>query len=249
MIYYSTELFQSLPEGNNVIDFEMRGRLWSDCILRIPPLIEWTFDDVSMADSYRAYEYIQKEKIISERGLQSLVHLTMHADLYIIDNHNHAFSFRWKSYTEKKIWRWSHLIHIDQHSDYAEPVKYLRDIYTEYQSIPLDEIYRYANTVLDIGSFIRPALDCGLVSQHEMILSEYKLLNHDISWWISPDTILDIDLDFRAPEMSIEQYDQTIRRVRKLIALPTTRCITIATSPTYIHPDRALKVLKDILSE
>jgi hypothetical protein len=82
---------------------------------------------------------------------------------------------------------------------------------------------------------------------HDMILSEYALLDYDISSLSSQSLILDIDLDFRAPEMGIEYYDQTIKKVRQLIALPDVRCINIATSPTYIHQQRALQVLRDIM--
>jgi hypothetical protein len=80
-----------------------------------------------------------------------------------------------------------------------------------------------------------------------MILSEYALLDYDISSLSSQSLILDIDLDFRAPEMGIEYYYQTIKKVRQLIALPDVPCITIATSPTYIHQQRALQVLRDIM--
>ena len=82
---------------------------------------------------------------------------------------------------------------------------------------------------------------------YDMILSEYALLDYDISLLSSKSLIVDIDLDFRAPEMGIEYYYQTIKKVRQLIALPDVRCITIATSPTYIHQHRALEVLRDIM--
>jgi hypothetical protein len=82
---------------------------------------------------------------------------------------------------------------------------------------------------------------------HDMILSEYALLDYDITSLSSKSLIVDIDLDFRAPEMGIEYYYQTIKKVRQLIALPDVGCITIATSPTYIHQQRALQVLRDII--
>ena len=80
-----------------------------------------------------------------------------------------------------------------------------------------------------------------------MILSEYSLLDYDITTLDTHSVVLDIDLDFWAPEMGIEYYYQTIKKVRQLIALPDVRCITIATSPTYIHQQRALQVLHDLL--
>ena len=47
--------------------------------------------------------------------------------------------------------------------------------------------------------------------------------------------------------MGIEYYYQTIKKIRQIIDLPDVGCITIATSPTYIHQQRALQVLHDIL--
>jgi hypothetical protein len=55
-----------------------------------------------------------------------------------------------------------------------------------------------------------------------MILTEYQLLEpYNFRDLINLTTIIDIDLDFRAPEMGIEQYNQTINRVRNLISSPS----------------------------
>ena len=236
--------------GNNTITFLERKEKWSDCILRIPSLIQGSFEDVQLLESGICYEYISdKWKLISASWLESLVQISRwDKDIYIIDNHNHAFSCRWRSHLSQHLSRWSHLIHIDQHSDYSDPSQYLTQVYqnTLPQEIWLQDIDTYTNEVLTIWSFIKPALDCGLCMSHDMILSEYALLDYDISSLSSQSLIVDIDLDFRAPEMGIEHYYQTIKKVRQLIALPDVRCITIATSPTYIHQQRALQVLRDI---
>jgi hypothetical protein len=115
----------------------------------------------------------------------------------------------------------------------------------------LSQVADYANEVLDIASFIIPVREIWLISDYEMILTEYSLLQFKSSlqptWNSLFSYILDIDLDFWAPEMGIEYYYQTIKKVKELISLPHIRCITIATSPTYIHQQRALEVLRDLM--
>ena len=57
--------------------------------------------------------------------------------------------------------------------------------------------------------------------------------------------ILDIDLDFRAPEMSIEKFDETIRITRQMIH--DADLVTIATSPMFLDQSRALLLLHHLL--
>ncbi|MBQ2600072.1 hypothetical protein II582_01555 [bacterium] len=59
------------------------------------------------------------------------------------------------------------------------------------------------------------------------------------------DLILDIDLDFRAPEMSIEKYSETIEKVKNLIS--KSRVVTIATSSYFLDQNLAIKICKDLL--
>ena len=259
------------PIGNNTIDFKTRKKKWSDAILRIPPLIQWTIDDVclfsslmqgnysSLTETNRGvcYEYVSDSwKLISSSWLQNLIQLSWTSiqkkkkrlHIYIIDNHNHAFYCRYKSYREWILQRRSHLIHIDQHSDLNTlSLQGTKQSNMISKNMSLSDIANYTNEVLDIASFIKPAKECGLISDYEMILTEYSLLQPYNFTSLQPWTILDIDLDFRAPEMSIEHYSQTIHRVKKLISLPQIQCITIATSPTYIDQKRALEILRDIL--
>ena len=251
MSYYASETFLTRPLWNNHIDFLERKKIWSDCILRIPSMISWTLDEVRLVlqSSTPSYEYLSnREKLVSACGLQHIVHISYRDTLpvFVMDNHNHAFYCWYLSYKRYKTPRWSHLIHIDQHSD-------LNTANTDTKLSPhssLADVAQYTNEVLDIGSFIQPAKRYWLISDYSMVLTEYSLLNFACS---SPTLlakegiILDIDLDFWAPEMSITHYEQTIQRVRKILALPQVRCVTIATSPTYIDQKRALEILRDIL--
>jgi hypothetical protein len=57
--------------------------------------------------------------------------------------------------------------------------------------------------------------------------------------------ILDIDLDFRAPEMINDHVDQTLEKTRNLIT--NASLVTIATSPGYIDQELALEILEKLL--
>lgn len=251
VMYYQdgTYIIDSL--GNNALSFQERKKQWSDTSLYVPELIRWHLEDVRLSHTTTAYEYVDEDGVLhSSYGLESLVNIDGYGkDLYVIDNHNHAFAMWWRSYLSWSVQRGSHLIHIDQHSDYAEPEYYLESIFSEYKNlsrVPQENIDTYTNEVLTIGSFIKPALQWGLLASHEMVLTEYSLLQLSILNSLRS-IILDIDLDFRAPEMSIQEYEKTITQVRKLIFSPQVHCITIATSPTYINQLRALEVMNDLI--
>jgi len=114
---------------------------------------------------------------------------------------------------------WLPVIHIDQHTD-MRPVE----------------------DWVNVGNFLRHALDTGFIPGSTQINTEYSLLNFK-----APEHpyILDIDLDFRDPAMSIEAFDKTIQICRWLIA--NAQIITIATSPYFIDQDLALKLLHKLL--
>ena len=58
--------------------------------------------------------------------------------------------------------------------------------------------------------------------------------------------ILDIDIDFWAPEMGIEEFDRTIQKTRQLIA--GASMVTIATSPCFIDQERAVEIVAMLLN-
>jgi hypothetical protein len=58
--------------------------------------------------------------------------------------------------------------------------------------------------------------------------------------------ILDIDIDFWAPEMGIEEFDRTIQKTRQLIA--GASMVTIATSPCFIDQERAVEIVTMLLN-
>ncbi len=108
------------------------------------------------------------------------------------------------------------------------------------------EVFDFTQYSCNVGNFIQPALQSGLISGVELITTEYKLLHLDTSDNVleQEEYILDIDLDFWHPDMSIEYFDKTIEQVRKL--LYHAKYITIATSPYFLDQELALILCKKI---
>jgi len=62
---------------------------------------------------------------------------------------------------------------------------------------------------------------------------------------LQSDFILDIDIDFRHPDMNIEKYQETIDKTRELIS--KAKLVTIATSPFFIDQNLAIQITKELL--
>ncbi len=118
--------------------------------------------------------------------------------------------------------KWLPVIHIDQHTD-------MRPVSKEW---------------INVGNFLRYALDEWIISWVQQINTEYSLLNFDLKQIKKSDYILDIDLDFWHPDMSIENFYKTIEITQELIK--KARFITIATSPYFMDQNLALSILKQL---
>ncbi len=136
-------------------------------------------------------------------------------NIVVVDNHDRVLEFRPK---------WLDVIHIDQHTD-MRPV---------------------GEDGVNVWNFLRHALDTWLINSVKQINTEYSLTTLTL-WTLNFElwTILDVDLDFWHPDMSIEKYQKTIDITREL--MKKSRVVTIATSPYFLDQKLALKILKDLL--
>ena len=117
------------------------------------------------------------------------------------------------------------VIHIDQHTD-MRPVE-------------LEGV--------NVGNFLTYALEKKIIPEVFQVTTEYKILNTDFSSLYVNGFILDVDLDFWHPDMSIEQYKKTISITKELIY--RAKIVTIATSPYFLDQHLALQILGDLLHE
>lgn len=198
-------------------------RIW------IADMIDWSVDDLEIWKN-TGFREMRNWKVIEYKWLKNFIHITNdYQSIYIFDNHNHALKYR---VDEHKLWNipfWFDLIHIDQHTDMNQS-----EFKLDLENPNLD--------VYNVWNFIHPAIKAWLISHVEQINTEYKLLNFQIK---EDNLVLDIDLDFWAPEMSIEKFSETVKKVKELIS--KSRVITIATSPYFIVQDLAINICKELL--
>ncbi|MFI3210831.1 MAG: UPF0489 family protein [Peptostreptococcaceae bacterium] len=218
--------------GNNIFSFEERDNKE----IYVPKLIDGNLEDVLIGDKI-VFNEIDEENEIKAIGLKNLVNYKyLDKDIYIFDNHNHAFYFWIKSMKDNYFNKGCTLIHIDQHKDTREPLDYNVDVNN------LDDVFRYTNEVLNVGSFIKPALNKNIFSELIIIDSTYSF-----EYDTKDEFVLDIDLDIFSSDMDYIDYDLKIDKIRNLIKRSKT--ITIATSPFFIEQEKAIEVLKDIFKE
>ena len=254
--------------GNNVFCFNEI----ENTTIYIPSLITLNIDEFkSDIDKYLKIwqEIVFREKdkksnnIIEYKWLNNFLEIkSENKTIYIIDNHNHALYFWYKEYFEGNIQRWLKLIHIDQHTDMNdnkykisqknitdnEKFQKNRGVYKQ----ELEQIFNFTNNNCNVWNFIKPTVEEWLIWNITQINTEYSLLNIQNSHILGSmgnlteigEKILDIDLDFRAPEMSIEDYKKTINITKNLIK--NTRVVTIATSPYFLDQNIAIKIIKDL---
>ena len=195
----------------------------------IADTIDWIFEDLEIWDN-TVFREMKNWKVVEYKWLKNFIHIKNEdQSIYIFDNHNHALKYWIDEYKQWNIPFWFDLIHIDQHTDMNS---------SEYE---LDLENPNLN-VYNVWNFIQPAIKSWLINHVEQVNTEYKLLNYEIK---RNNLIIDIDLDFRAPEMSIEKYGDTINKAMNLIS--KSRVVTIATSPYFLDQNTAIKICKDLL--
>ena len=223
--------FIDKPIGNNEFSYMER----KNKSIYVPPLIQGSLNDVCIGDSI-VFSEVEDEKEINSIGLKNIVKYKLGSkDIYIFDNHNHAFYFWITSLQNGKFNKGCKLVHIDQHKDMRDPKNYTVDINN------IDDVFRYTNYVLNVGNFIKPAL-------HNNIFSDVIIIDNSYGFKVDfkGDYILDIDLDIFSKDMDYIDYNIKLDAIRKYIK--NTNVITIATSPFFINQNYAIKVLKDIFN-
>lgn len=224
--------------GNNAFSYEQRKQLSTEPKLFVANCVVWDLENVCIGKEV-CFEETDKSGVIkSFVGLDQFVEIQQaEKKIYVMDNHNHALFFWGKEVLNGSVSKWISVVHIDQHSDLNIPKKSCKNI-----PLTLKNLFDYTNFVCNVGDFIVPAQERWLIGTVIQVRTEWILLD-----FIAPKEkfILDIDLDFWAPEMGIIEYKKTITMTKKLIQ--AANLITIATSPFFLDQKKALSILNDIL--
>lgn len=271
------------PVGNNAFAYEQRITADPDPKLRIPPVKQIsTIDEIALGTFPTFAECDDHGDVVTYTGLEYIYQMdilpfctdeflsvpmdawicvpTKYTDVlpyiptYIFDNHNYALYF-WATHCLANQWTDTvrpYVIHIDQHSDLAgNPHPF-----PGWETIGNETLFHYTTRQCNVGNFIQPILDAGLISSCIWIKNQYDLEHtpspkstlvplegRGLGW--GEKYILDIDLDFWAPEMGTDPRS-TIPMVRDLMR--EASCITIATSPYFLDQPTAIQLLYELFN-
>lgn len=236
-------------QWNNIFSYNERKQHWSQTIITIPDRIQITSLDQVRLGHDTVFEEIDHHGIIrSCTGLMHRYELSLTwKPIVITDNHNHVLPYRLDIITTHQS-KSVHLIHIDQHSD----------LWPNSNTLDLTQIHQpqyqeyFAHQECNIWNFIPPCISSNLITHMTQIRTEYTLQSESKSYiHHTPHSpydkliIVDIDLDFRAPEMGISNMTKTIKQVQSIIN--HADLITIASSPYFIDQHLALSILHQLL--
>lgn len=195
-------------------------------------------------------------------GLEEYIRLkNAEVPTYIFDGHNHAF-FGWtEGYQEGEIASSSSLIHIDDHPDNIRTAIHLPQI----DILSLEQAAETAKR-LEIYEFICPSLEIGLVNTVYWVRKGFGAANCfsqngecpyieigsesilELLSTLSPDrqkTIVDVDIDYFSQITNKAEEIEEIEKIKGIMKF--AGIVTIAISPGYISPFRALGLVKVLL--
>ncbi|MGE3278444.1 MAG: UPF0489 family protein [Candidatus Altimarinota bacterium] len=123
-------------------------------------------------------------------------------------------------------------------------------------SVEMEKIYRYTNEVLQIATYIKPALKMGMFSEcidyveskhFELPFRPPNLLTRGNQPGSTQNVVLNLDIDVFHPDMSHISWQQKMD-VLKYYA-PHAKLLTIATSPYFIDQQKAIDLAKRVVQE
>ncbi len=234
--------------SNNAFHFEER----TQPRLYVPSLKEGTIEDVREGTQVVFEDFDDNGILRSCTGLEHFIRTPHPA--YIFDNHQHALFFWAREFHAGKLRSASTLVHVDQHKDNRIPETFL----SREEFLDPKKVFEYTNRVLNVGNFIPAAQHAGLIkdvifinSQASIEAMNFEQLETKFSKNTSPNSsreqtlILDVDLDFFAPEFDYIPDRLKFECVERL--LPLADVITVATSPFFIDQKRAIERLHQLL--
>lgn len=222
--------------GNNAFAYEERG---PEPTLYVPSVIQGTLEDVVVGEEVVFADYDDEGVLQNCKGLKHFVKTQFNGvPVVIVDNHNHVFYFWYEALEQGILQRGASLVHIDAHKDMRRPEKL-------FGGGDLLEVFRYTNEDLNVGNYIIPAQEEGLIGETQFVTGEAAL--EDRSFMERKNKILNVDLDFFAPDLSYIDFEKTKAFI--LEQAKTASLITVCTSPFFIEQKVAIARLIDIFSK
>jgi UPF0489 domain len=246
---YSQSHFLTENLGNNSFAWDERTHAYGHSpTLTIPGLIDGTLDDVRIGEDI-VFEEMEDGVLRSCKGLWNFVNIALPHPSYdptilpvtIFDNHNHALYFWCDAVRRWIIDPGFELIHIDEHSDL-----WANEYHLDLERSIQDEVYAwdFTNLSCNVGNYIVPALESGLVGSMIRIENEYQIDEY-MDYRPSENSVLNLDLDIFAPELDHIPSEKKIAIIKNL--MKQVKYVTIATSPYFIDQWLAIEKLHQIM--
>ena len=211
--------------------------------LFVPSLIE--IDDLGLIklwDEIVFSDYDFDGNLIEAKWLKNFYKIKHNwKQIYLFDNHNHAYYFWFLELFNKNISKNATLIHIDEHSDMRDPWVFQ----SENEISDLQKVFEFTNFELNVWNYIIPSQKSWLIKEVVQIRSEDNLktyLSQKDNY--KNNLILNLDLDFFEPNLDFIDYE--LKKKVVLDAFEKSDVITICTSPFFIDQNLALQVFYDI---
>ena len=245
-------------KGNNSFSLDSR-KLYSH--LHVSSLEKSSDLNIKESESV-AFSEFYNDVEVGYKGIEPFLLIEANnKNIYVFDNHNHAFYFIYKEIFENRIPLGLDMIHIDQHKDTRTPEFGFSTIKDKHEKIKeflvetncidmqtidykgslLDAAFYYTNAILNVGNFIKPLLEESLIDKLYIVDSTYTLDQIEKEICASKGYILDIDLDFFSKDMDYIEEEKKISTINKLSK--NAALITICTSPFFIEFDKAKAAL------
>lgn len=232
---YEKPFYLTGKRGNNAFSYEDRGPAPK---LYVPSVIEGTLEDVQEGSEIVFADRDEFDVLQQCKGLKHYVKTEWNGiPVVIVDNHNQVFFFWYEAAAQGKLQRGASLVHVDAHKDARIPG-------TLFEGEDLEAVFKYTNEELNVGNYIIPAQKEGLVGDVQFVTSEAAM--EDESFVSRENKILNIDLDFFAPDMDYIPFEKTKRFILK--QAEKASLITFSTSPFFIDQERAIQKLHALLS-
>ena len=223
------------PSGNNAFSYPQR----KNKRIYVPALIEGTVDDLQRGEEIVFSEVDSGGTEINCPGLRQFVHRQDDGkDIFIFDNHNHAFFFWVYALKNGKIPSGLPLVHVDQHRDTREPPESFS--FDHPNDIDLSAAFQYTNFTLNVGNFIKPALAAHVFSHLEIVDSRTAFERS-----FGQGYVLDLDMDIFSDDMAYIDDNYKIDKIKTLIR--SASLVTIATSPFFMDQAQAINFIKILL--
>lgn len=206
---YSHPLQIREPLGNNFFSHEKR----TEKTINIPAMIEGNLHAISESQQYSFVEFDDQE---IERKCKGIRNFIRNENTFLFDNHNHSYYF-FRIFLEENNIDTINFVHVDQHKDMRKPEinfnQYVQNLKPEiefeklgfskeeYQKLKkktsfekISKWFLYTQNMLNVGNFIVPLQEEGLIKKLVIIDSEYSMDSLRLD--NLGDYVLDLDLDF-----------------------------------------------------